>query len=301
MEILGLESLIYGVEDMDTCSRFNEDFGLQLVEASAACTTFRTEENSTIMLRKENDPTLPPAVTAGSQLRQVVWSVPSTDALEQIGAELSKDRDVTRDENGILWSIDPMGYGLGFCVTQMQAVVDEPAKINTLGNPVRVDTRFQFSEKAKILHLGHVVIHAPNLQETYEFSTERLGFVLTDSFATGQGYFLRSTGSHDHHNIFLFHVEEDLAGIDHASYALSSFDDVAMAGQYLERKGWQSFTGPGRHHIGSNYFWYFDSPCGGKVEYYADMDYLTDDWVPREWEFGPHVVAAWDTGPGFAQ
>ena len=88
-----------------------------------------------------------------------------------------------------------MGYGLGFCVTQMQAVIDEPVQLNTLGNPVRVNTRFQFSEKAKILHLGHVVIHAPNLQETYEFYTERLGFVLTDSFATGQGYFLRSAGS----------------------------------------------------------------------------------------------------------
>ena len=51
MEILGLESLTYGVVDMDTCSRFNEDFGLQLVEKSAASTTFRTEENSTIILR----------------------------------------------------------------------------------------------------------------------------------------------------------------------------------------------------------------------------------------------------------
>ena len=59
MEILGLESLTYGVEDMDTCSRFNEDFGLQLVEKSAASTTFRTEENATIILRKENDPALP--------------------------------------------------------------------------------------------------------------------------------------------------------------------------------------------------------------------------------------------------
>ena len=301
MEILGLESLTYGVVDMDTCSRFNEDFGLELVETSAACTTFRTEENATIILRKENDPTLPPAVTSGSQLRQLVWSVSSADVLEQIAAELSKDRDVTRDDNGTLWTLDPMGYGLGFCVTQMQAAIDEPVQLNTLGNPVRVNTRFQFSEKAKILHLGHVVIHAPNLQETYEFYTKRLGFVLTDSFATGQGYFLRSPGSHDHHNIFLFHVEEDLAGIDHASYALSSFDDVAMAGTHLEKKGWQSFTGPGRHQIGSNYFWYFDSPCGGKVEYYADMDYLTDDWVPREWEFAPEVVAAWDAGPGFAQ
>ena len=88
MEILGLESLTYGVEDMDTCSRFNEDFGLQLVEKSAGCTTFRTEENATIILRKENDPALPPAVTSGSQLRQLVWSVSSAEALEQIAATI---------------------------------------------------------------------------------------------------------------------------------------------------------------------------------------------------------------------
>ena len=163
---------------------------------------------------------------------------------------------------------------------------------------MRINSRFQFAEKPRVLHLGHVVFHVPNLQETFDFYTKRLGFVLTDNFSKGMGYFIRCSGSHDHHSLFLMD-RGDLAGINHASYALHSIDDMAMAGQYLEQNGWCSFTGPGRHVIGSNYFWYFESPCGGMVEYYADMDYLTDEWVPREWEFDPKIVAAWDRGPGF--
>ena len=88
-------------------------------------------------------------------------------------------------------------------------------------------------------------------------------------------------------------------GVVDGPYAVRDFDDVCVGGEYLETKGWKSLTGPGRHIIGSNYFWYFHNPCGGMVEYYADMDYLTDEWVPREWEFSADTVAKWDRGPGF--
>ena len=34
--------------------------------------------------------------------------------------------------------------------------------------------------------------------------------------------------------------------------------------------------------LGSNWFWYFNSPLGCHVEYDADMDLHDDTWVPRE-------------------
>ena len=47
-------------------------------------------------------------------------------------------------------------------------------------------------------------------------------------------------------------------------------------------KGYQSFWGPGRHQLGSNWFWYFNSPLGCHIEYDADMDRHDDSWKPRE-------------------
>ena len=56
----------------------------------------------------------------------------------------------------------------------------------------------------------------------------------------------------------------------------------------MEERVW-----PGRHIIGSNYFWYFKTPCGSASEYYADIDHLTDAWKAREWNFSPEVVYGW--------
>jgi len=298
MDILGLESLTYGVEDMATCIRFNEDFGLEKVEAGANGATFRTVEGSTVILRNANDPSLPPAVTPGPQLRNVVWGVPEAKVLDQIGAELAKDRKVTRDADGTVWSTDPMGYTIGFRVTQLQEIQEAPILTNVPGRPTRINGRFHFSEAPRVLHLGHIVFYTPNLEESWAFYRDRLGFKLSDTFVNGVGYFARTKLTHDHHSIFFLHLG-DMKGLNHASYQVRTFDDVATAGERLEKRGWKSLTGPGRHHIGSNYFWYFKSPCGGAVEYHADIDYLTDEWVPREWEFRPDVAAAWDRGPGF--
>jgi len=51
--------------------------------------------------------------------------------------------------------------------------------------------------------------------------------------------------------------------------------------------------GPGRHPISSAYFWYFENPCGGLIEYNADEDHLTAAWLPRDFEPGPTVFAEW--------
>ena len=57
--------------------------------------------------------------------------------------------------------------------------------------------------------------------------------------------------------------------------------EVWQAGWRFQKKGYQSFWGPGRHVLGSNHFWYFNSPFGGTIEYDADMDLHDDDWQAR--------------------
>jgi catechol 2,3-dioxygenase-like lactoylglutathione lyase family enzyme len=294
MNIVGVEDVTYGVEDLAACIKFFEDFGLATVEKGASGAVFETAEKTTITVRKSTDPALPPAIQPGSTMREFTWGVGSAGDLEMIGASLAKDREVKTDARGRLVSSDPTGHGIAFVPTKRVPVVAEGSEMNWHGKPRRVDTRFEFITRAKPLHIGHVVVYTPDYEKVRDFYIERLGFRLTDTMR-GRGVFLRAQGASDHHNLFVLRREQ-VKGVHHVSFAVTNFDEMFLGGQNMEKQGWKTQVGPGRHVIGSNYFWYFHSPCGGAVEYYADMDHLTDAWQPREWEFRPDIVAKWQVG-----
>ena len=46
--------------------------------------------------------------------------------------------------------------------------------------------------------------------------------------------------------------------------------------------------GLGRHHVGSNFFWYLKDPAGNFSEYYADMDCIVDDQLWKPEDLGRH-------------
>ena len=56
---------------------------------------------------------------------------------------------------------------------------------------------------------------------------------------------------------------------------------TALLGKDPGRQVW----GLGRHHVGSNFFWYFKDPAGNFSEYYSDMDCILDDalWKAGDW------------------
>jgi hypothetical protein len=58
--------------------------------------------------------------------------------------------------------------------------------------------------------------------------------------------------------------------------------------------------GLGRHHVGSNFFWYLKDPAGNFSEYYADMDCVVDDqlWNPGVWN---DIRALYSWGPPVPQ
>jgi hypothetical protein len=61
-----------------------------------------------------------------------------------------------------------------------------------------------------------------------------------------------------------------------------------------ERHVW----GLGRHHIGSNFFWYLKDPVGNFSEYYSDLDIILDDqlWKPSVVE-GARGLYNWGPPP----
>ncbi len=73
-----------------------------------------------------------------------------------------------------------------------------------------------------------------------------------------------------------------MTGIEHFTFHLGGPTELMMAGSRFQQKGYQTFWGPGRHQLGSNWFWYFNSPLGCHIEYDADMDQHDDHWQPRE-------------------
>ena len=53
-------------------------------------------------------------------------------------------------------------------------------------------------------------------------------------------------------------------------------------------------SGPGRHQIGGNIFWYMLDPAGNFFEFFADMDLIIDDdtWEPGDWS-GSDLWSVW--------
>jgi len=295
MRIDGVDGVILGVEDLGAAARFYDDFGLDRVESGSAGATFATRDHTTIDLRGSSDDALPAAVAPGSTIREVVWAVPDQTTLEAIAAELAADRPVHRGPDGTVHSVDEDGYGIAFRLSRRKPVEPAPNRLNIYGAPPSrpINSRIDFFEAIRPASVAHVVVMTPDVERAARFYIDRLGFRITDKFLNAKGVFLRSAGSPYHHNLFLIHGTE--RGLHHIAFAVTDFNDVIQGGNAMLRSGWETRMGPGRHVIGSNYFWYFKSPCGGAMELTADMDRADDDWVVGEWDFVPENTKAWET------
>lgn len=138
--------------------------------------------------------------------------------------------------------------------------------------------------------LGHVVLGSTALEATQRFFVDGIGFKVSDTVA-GLGAFLRC--STDHHNLLVQAAPMPL--LHHTSWQVDDVDEIGRgAGALIEADPARHVWGLGRHHIGSNFFWYLRDPAGNFTEYYADLDCIVDDelWEPGVFE-GPKSLAAW--------
>lgn len=291
MGITGIQRLTFGVDDMAAAERFWSDFGLKKVQDTPEDLSFETANGSAVAVRKADDPALPPPVVSGPTAREVTWAVERGDDLDTIAAELAKDREVTRDADGTVRSTDTVGYPIAFQLSGLRSIAPTELDYNTPGKPERIDERGKIYRQAEPQYISHVVFRVPNIEETLAFYHDRLGFKLTDCYP-GQGYFLRGSASHEHHNLFLLNVGED-KGFHHVAFEVRDIHELFGGGLHMSAQGWETHLGPGRHPISSCYFWYFKNPCGGAAEYDWDSDHVTDDWIPREWPRVPEAFAEW--------
>ena len=286
MAIKRIESVLFAAEDLAAGLKYFDDWGLETVERGHAGATFRTQENQTVVVRAADDASLPASPEGGASLRETVWGVDTPAALEAIGAELAKDREVKRDADGTLHTRDDTGFSVGFRVMRKSTAAARPEPYNLADAEERLNRRVE-ERRARPIRIGHVVYGVPiaNWEAQSDFYLKRLGFRLTDR-SMNLGDFMRAEGAHEHHNLGLFHFGPQ-ARTGHLAFEVRDFDEIMFGGQYMRKQGWQPTNRPGRRIVGSNLYWNFKNPCGGNTEYFADMDRMDDRWETRIWEKHP--------------
>lgn len=284
MNIIGPDTLVFGVDDVAACMQYLTDYGLDPVDAGPAGGRFEALDGTAIVIAHRDDPALPQALPTATMLRKTVYGVADAATLEAIALELGRDREVKRLDDGSLEAVDDLGFVLGFQVTVRRPLTLPGERVNAPGaEPQRgVNEPGAVPGSApRPRTLSHVVYFVPDAARGEAFYTERLGFITTDRF-TKVGPFMRPAGTLDHHTLFLIETPPFMQGCEHFTFHMGGPTELMFAGTRFVEKGYQSFWGPGRHIFGSNWFWYFNSPLGCHVEYDADMDLHDAEWAARE-------------------
>ena len=320
MAIIGIESILYGVDNVAECTRYFVDFGLPLVEQTEQHAHFRMEEGSKVFIRRINDPAIPKNRLVGSGVCEVIWGVDRQESLDRLVKDLGRDRAMRIDADGTARCLTDDGQAIGLRLYRKNAVHSAPDPVNSPGKANRINTQRKWKVKARPKTIQHVVFQTPDPEKSWAFYRDRLGFKLSD-IQKGFGIFGRGDGANDHHNIYFLNANLPFPGMDgnlrfdQVNYGVEDLDEVMVGANYMERQGWpKSAWGLGRHRIASSIFLYLPCPTGGQAEYGADSDVLDDAWVPRVWNpmFGffsfihnmaPFMMDAapweWDYAPGY--
>ncbi|NUS09598.1 MAG: dioxygenase [Nonomuraea sp.] len=286
MALHRLTSITMGVPNVAETAAYYTDFGL----AADADGWFATRD-------------------AGRQLRIV--QAPSRRLVEvRVGADTLDDLDAaasrlgrlgveSRAEGTTLTAYD-RATGVRAVLEVTPRLVQDPVPAPVCNGPGRTDRTG--ARAAGILRtgrvrprkLGHAVVGTTDLDTTTAFFRDGLGFRASD-YIKDHGAFLRC--STDHHNILV--LAAPVTFLHHTSWQVDDIDEVGRgAAAMLEADPARHVWGLGRHHAGSNFFWYLKDPAGNFSEYYSDMDCIVDDqlWTPEVLE-GAKGLFNWGPPP----
>lgn len=291
--IEGIDAITYSTDRWDEARRFFADWGLTLLADEPQRQVWETLNGAQVVVRRPGDPGLPPPMEAGPTLREVVWGVNGARALARIAGALraASGFEDRRGDDGSVAALDPHGLRLVFRPGTKRAVQVAGTPTNPWGGVRRVDTPAPVYERARPVEIGHVVFFTDQLERMEAFYAA-LGFVASDRYP-GRGVFMRCAPQAGHHDLFLLSLPGRGPGLNHVAFTVRDIHEVFGGGLHMGRCGWKTQLGPGRHPISSAFFWYFENPCGGLIEYNADEDHLTRAWRERSFEPGPTMFAEW--------
>ncbi|MGC3980361.1 MAG: VOC family protein [Steroidobacteraceae bacterium] len=292
MPILGIESLVFGVDDVAQACRFWADFGLRPLSVQPQLGVFEVASGSKVVVKSKDDPSLPKANFTGQGLREAIWGVDTAESLQTLAENLGTDRQLLTDSDGTMHFAADDGTPMALRVWRKRPVISQPDPVNAPGNIQRLNLHRKWRVRALPKTINHVVYFADDYVASIEFYRDRLGFRLSDHF-NGVGAFARADGTNEHHSVFLFTnqlpITQGKRGWIHAAFGVEDIDELMLGANIMEKKGWIPDAGVrgglSRHRTSSALYYYVKCPFGGEAEYHADTDYLDDNWVPRAWEW----------------
>ncbi len=301
--IEGIDAITYSTDgtqkNWDDTRRFFSDWGLKALADDAEKQLWETLNGAQVIVRRPDDASLPAPIEPGPTLREVVWGVNDDETLQSIAKSLSSPYGISTNSyqhysvssDGKISTLDPHGLRIVFQRSVKRETGIQGAPTNPYGNTQRVDMPSPVYARATPVDIGHVVLFSDRVIAAEAFY-QSLGFVTSDRYP-GRGVFMRCAAEAGHHDLFLLQLPDKATGLNHIAFTVRDIHEVFGGGLHMSRCGWKTQLGPGRHPISSAYFWYFENPCGGLIEYNADEDKLTDKWQARDFEPGPTVFAEW--------
>jgi catechol 2,3-dioxygenase-like lactoylglutathione lyase family enzyme len=288
MGLHGLASVTIGVPNVASTTVYYAEFGLTPQDDGWLSTTDGGKQ-----LRLVESPR--------RQLVELVVRAQNHDDIDRIRAGLGRlGIPVRTDRDGAeLVAVEPV-VGTRVIVRALPPLVQAsmtPAAFNGPGLPQRSGRRAEGVARTAPVRpnrLGHAVLGTTNLEVSTAFFVAGLGFKVSD-YISDKGAFLRC--SDEHHNVLVLAAPVNF--LHHTSWQVADVDEIGRGATHMledhpERHVW----GLGRHHAGSNFFWYLKDPAGNFSEYFADMDCDINDqlWKPEVFE-GKEGLYNWGPPP----
>lgn len=291
MALHGLSSLTLGVPNIEDVTSYYKDFGLSPSRVD--------EDGTTHLSTLEGGEQLHVAYADRRRLLAMSVAADDDDDLGRVSAQLARlDLDINVGE-GRVSAWDP-GTDVLVTVEVRPRVVVAPTpatSYNRPGDTPRLNLRapgIERTDPVRPRKLGHVVLGSTDQPSSQRFFSEGIGFKISDVVKDKAAFMRCST---DHHNVLV--QEAPITMLHHTSWQVDDVDDIGRgAMSMLEHDPGRHVWGLGRHHIGSNFFWYLKDPAGNFSEYYSDMDCIVDDelWEPGVWD-GMKSLYNWGPTP----
>ncbi|MEW2318169.1 VOC family protein [Streptomyces bauhiniae] len=286
MALHRLTSITVGVPDVDATAAYYTDFGLTPLGGNAFATADGGEQFKL-------------AHAPRRRLVEIGIGADDPDDLDRIERQLGAlDLPVERSADSLTTEEPIAGFRAVVSVaSRIEQQRVDPTPYNGPGRVDRADVRAPgVLREGRVAprKLGHVVIGSTDQAATQRFFTDGIGFKVSDVVPSLAAFMRCST---DHHNVLVQQAPVNF--LHHTSWQVEDIDEIgrgAMA--MLEKDPERHVWGLGRHHIGSNFFWYLKDPAGNFSEYYSDIDCIVDDalWKPGVWE-GARSLFNWGPPP----
>jgi catechol-2,3-dioxygenase len=157
----------------------------------------------------------------------------------------------------------------------------------------RVDRHYwqELERETKPNRLGHMLMFTHDYARVEGFFLDVLGMRIADRVPGKVTFLSAGTGIRDHHCFGL--IPSTHRGFQHSSFQVDSVDAIGFGALQMQKAGYKDGFGLGRHALASNLFYYIRDPWGSWVEYYSDMDKISESWETRDWNGLPYIWPEW--------